>query len=108
MSTAVAALAAAGLVIGVLVFVAWPFVAPEREPRESALTEVERRRLAAAERRDEAYGALQELEQDTAAGKVTAEDSELERSRLRAEAAAALTELDALELPEHRGGSEED
>ena len=57
---------------------------------------------------NEAYRALQELEQDTAAGKVTAEDSELERSRLRAEAAAALTELDALELPEHRGGSEED
>ena len=71
MSTAVAALAAAGLVIAVLVFVAWPFVVPEREPREPALSELERRRLAAAERRDEAYGALQELEQDTAAGKVS-------------------------------------
>lgn len=108
MSTAVAALAAAGLVIAVLVFVAWPLVVPESQPVEPALTEVERRRLAAAERRDEAYVALQELDQDIASGKVTPEDSRLERSRLRAEAAAALQELDALELPEHRGGSEED
>ena len=99
MSTAVAAVAAAGLVIAVLVFVAWPFVVPESQPVEPALSEVERRRLAAAERRDEAYVALQELEQDIAAGKVTAEDSRLERSRLRAEAAAALQELDALEFP---------
>jgi hypothetical protein len=107
-STAVAALAAAGLVIAVLVFVAWPFVVAEREPREPALSDLDRRRLAAAERRDEAYGALQELELDAAAGKVSPADEQLERSRLRAEAAAALRELDALELPEHRDGSEED
>ena len=51
---------------------------------------------------------LQELELDAAAGKVSPDDEQLERARLRAEAAAALRELDTLELPEHRGGSEED
>ncbi len=108
MSTAVAALAAAVLVIVVLVFVAWPFVVAEREPREPSLSDDERRRLGALERRDAAYTGLQELDMDRAAGKVTAEDEAIERSRLRAEAAEALAELDALELPDQRGGSEED
>ncbi len=108
MSTAVAALAAAALVIVVLVFVAWPFVVAEHQTPEESLTTVERERLAALERRDAAYGALQELDMDRAAGKISEEDEALERSRLRAEAASALAELDALELPEHRGVSEED
>ena len=71
MSTAIAAIAAATLVIGVVVFVAWPFVSPDPPPPEAAMSEVDRRRLAAAERRDEAYLALRDLEFDLRTGKVT-------------------------------------
>lgn len=108
MSTAFAAIAAALLVIVVLVFVAWPFVSPEPEPPDQVLTELDRRRLAAAERRDEAYRALQELELDRRTGKVTGEDYERERVRLRGEAAAALRELDQLDLESQPSVSEED
>lgn len=108
MSTAFAAIAAALLVIVVLVFVAWPFVSPEQEPPEQALTELDRRRLAAAERRDEAYAALQELDLDRRTGKVTGDDYERERARLRADAAAALRELDQLDLESQPSVSEED
>jgi hypothetical protein len=54
------------------------------------------RRLALEEERDAAYQALRDLEQELHTGKVTAADYELERSRLRAEAAAALRELNRL------------
>jgi hypothetical protein len=107
-STAFAAAAAALIVIVVLVFVAWPFVSPEREPPEQALTEIDRLRLAAAERRDEAYRALQELELDRRTGKLTDGDYERERARLRADAAAALRELDRLDLSSQPSVSEED
>ena len=98
MSTAFAAIAAGLLVIVVVVFVAWPFMSPEPEPPEPALTEYERRRLAAAERRDEAYLALRDLELDLRTGKLTVEDYDRERARLRSEAAAALRELDDLQF----------
>jgi hypothetical protein len=97
-STALAAIAAAALVIGVVVFVAWPFVSPDPPPPEDALSDVDRRRLAAAERRDEAYLALRDVEFDLRTGKITKEDYELERARLRAEAGAALRELDHLQF----------
>ncbi len=98
MSTAIAAIAAATLVIGVVVFVAWPFVSPDPPPPEAAMSEVDRRRLAAAERRDEAYLALRDLEFDLRTGKVTDEDYQRERARLRSDAAAALRELDDLKF----------
>ena len=97
MSTALAALAAAVLTVAAVVFVAWPFMSAEREPADSELSETDRRRLAAAERRDESYQALRDLEQDFRTGKVTEDDHRLERDRLRAEAGAALRELDELE-----------
>ncbi len=108
MSTALAALAAAVLTIAAVVFVAWPFVSAEREPAEPELSETDRRRLAAAERRDESYQALRDLEQDFRTGKVTADDHRLERDRLRAEAGAALRELDHLDSLSQQNGSEED
>jgi len=99
-STALAAIAAAALVIGVVVFVAWPFVSPDPPPPEEALSETDRRRLAAAERRDEAYMALRDVEFDLRTGKITDEDYQRERARLRSEAAAALRELDDLKSEE--------
>ena len=108
MSTALVAIAAAAIVIGALVFVAWPFVSPDPEPPEPALSEVDRARLAAAERRDEAYAALRELELDRRTGKVTEDDYTRERERLRGDAAEALRELDRLDSEaQPRVGEEE-
>jgi hypothetical protein len=106
-NTALVAIAAAAIVIGALGFVAWPLISPEPEP-EPGLSELDRRRLAAAERRDEAYAALRDLELDLRTGKITDEDAERERSLLRGQAAAALRELDQLDLGAQRSGSEED
>ena len=53
------------------------------------------RRLALLERRDAALQALQELDLDHQAGKLTDEDAERERRTLRDEAVAALAELEA-------------
>ncbi len=84
------------LVTGAVLFVAWPFASPEPEPPEHALSEADRRLLELRERRDEAYQALRDLEQELRTGKITTADYELERGRLRAEAAEALAELDRL------------
>jgi hypothetical protein len=107
-STALVAIAAAAIVIGALVFVAWPFVSPDPEPPEPALSDADRARLAAAERRDEAYAALRELELDRRTGKLTDEDYARERARLRGDAAEALRELDRLDSEAQRGAREED
>jgi hypothetical protein len=106
-STALVAIAAAAIVIGAVLFVAWPLVSPEAEP-EPGLSDADRLRLAAAERRDEAYAALRELDLDVRTGKITADDVDIERARLRAQAAEALRELDRLDLEAHPNGSEED
>src|SRR6185436_16857909 len=81
------------LAAGVVAVVAWPLV------RERAVETVppDARRLALLERRDAALQALQELELDHQAGKLTDEDAERERQTLRDEAVAALAELEALE-----------
>jgi hypothetical protein len=97
MSTVAMVVAVAVLVTGAVLFVAWPFASPEREPPEQALSESDRRRLDLIERRDEAYRALTDLEQDLHTGKITPADYELERGRLRAEAAAALRGRDELD-----------
>jgi hypothetical protein len=89
-------LAAAALVAAVVVVVAWPFVSTRPEPPEAQLTPAQRRRLELVEQRDAAYAGLRDLEQDRRTGKVSAEDYELERRRLRAEAGAALRALDRL------------
>ena len=80
------------LAAGVVAVVAWPLV------RERAVetTPPDARRLALLERRDAALQALQELELDHQAGKLTDEDAERERQTLRDEAVAALAELEGL------------
>jgi hypothetical protein len=97
MSTIGMVVAVAVLVTGAVLFVAWPFASPEREPPEQALSAADRRLLELRERRDEAYQALRDLDQELRTGKITQADYDLERGRLRAEAAAALAELDQLD-----------
>jgi hypothetical protein len=97
MSTVGMVVAVAVLVTGAVLFVAWPFASPEREPPEQALRAADRRLLELRERRDEAYQALRDLDQELRTGKITQADYDLERGRLRAEAAAALAELDQLD-----------
>jgi hypothetical protein len=95
MTTFAMVAAVAVLVTGAVLFVVWPFTSAEPEPDE-VLSDADRRRLELRERRDEAYQGLRDLEEDMHAGKITPADYELERGRLRAEAAAALRELDEL------------
>jgi hypothetical protein len=83
------------LAVGVVVLVAWPLVR-ERAVETGA---PDARRLALLERRDAALQALQELELDHQAGKLTDGDAERERQTLRDEAVAALAELEGLEPP---------
>jgi hypothetical protein len=97
MSTIALVVAVAALVTGAVLFVAWPFASPDAEPPEHALSDTDRRRLELRERRDEAYQALRDLDQELHTGKITPADYELERGRLRAEAAEALAELDGLD-----------
>jgi hypothetical protein len=80
------------LAVGVVVLVAWPLV---RE-RGVEVKPPDARRLALLERRDAALQALQELELDHQAGKLTDEDAERERRTLRDEAVATLAELEGL------------
>jgi hypothetical protein len=94
--SALVAVAAAVLVAAVVLAVAWPFVSAQREPPEAALTDEERRRLELTERRDAAYASLRELEGDLRAGRLSSEDYDAERTRLRQEAGQALRELDRL------------
>ena len=84
------------LAVGVVALVAWPLV---RE-RSVEMTPPDAERLALLERRDAALQALQELELDHQAGKLTDEDAEQERRTLRDEAVAALAELELLRPPE--------
>jgi hypothetical protein len=80
------------LAVGVVALVVWPLV---RE-RGAEASPPDTPRLALLERRDAALQALQELELDHQAGKLTDEDAERERRTLRDEAVATLAELEAL------------
>ena len=60
-------------------------------------TQQEQARREALERRDATLAALQELEQDRAAGRLTQHDFEHERLALRAEAVELLRRLDERE-----------
>ena len=90
---ALAVIALLLLAVGVVALVAWPLV---RE-RSVELTAPDAERLALLERRDAALQALQDLDVDHQAGKLTDEDAERERRTLRDEAVAALAELERLE-----------
>jgi hypothetical protein len=81
------------LAIVVVALVAWPLA---RE-RAVELTPPDAQRLALLERRDAALQALQDLELDHQAGKLTDEDAERERQTLRDEAVTTLAELEGLE-----------
>jgi hypothetical protein len=91
-----AAVVAAVAALAVLI-VAWPFLSPERGAPDEQLSPRDRTRLELLERRDAAYAGLRDLEQDHRTGKVSDEDYDVERRRLRAEAAEALRGLDRLE-----------
>jgi hypothetical protein len=84
------------LAVGVVALVAWPLV---RE-RTVEMTAPDAQRLALLERRDAALQALQDLDLDHQAGKLTDEDAERERQTLRDEAVATLAELEKLGAPE--------
>jgi hypothetical protein len=102
MSTVAVVVAVAVLVTGAVLFVAWPFASPDPEPPEQALSDRDRRVLELRERRDEAYAALHDLEQDVRTGKITPADYELERGRppLVRAPPPALRELDGLSGPD--------
>ncbi len=102
MSTAVEAAVVAVAVTCAVMAVAWPFLSPQRGAPEQAMSARDRERLALLERRDAAYSALRDLEQDHGTGKVGDEDYEAERRRLRAEAAQALRGLDRLDSEPQR------
>jgi hypothetical protein len=89
----IALLVLLALGVAVVALVAWPLV---RE-RSAELSAPDAQRLALLERRDAALQALQELDLDHQAGKLTDEDAERERQILRDEAVAALAELESLE-----------
>ena len=91
-------LLAAALVVAVVVVVALPFLR-EPAPTSDALHELdaaERRLLEAEEERDRALAALQELEADHRAGRISDEDYRAVVGSLRRDAADALRALDRL------------
>ena len=93
----------AGLALGVVFFVARPFL---REPspasdRLDEPSELERRRLELVEERDRALAALKELEFDHRTGKVTDEDYRRQLGPLRRSAAAALRSLEPRAEAQH-------
>jgi hypothetical protein len=95
--TTVALVLGALLAVTAVVVVALPFI---REPdpaddRLAALSPAERERLALAEARDQALGALKELELDHRTGKVNDEDYRALVAPLRRRAAETLRALDA-------------
>jgi hypothetical protein len=87
------------LAVVVVALVGWPLA----HERAAETTAPDARRLALLERRDAALQALQELELDHQAGKLTDADAERERVTLRDEAVATLAELESLP-PEQPSG----
>jgi hypothetical protein len=84
------------LVVGIVVFVARPFLR-DPSPASDVLAEpdeLEQRRLELSEERDRALAALKELEFDHRTGKITDEDYRELVGPLRRRAAEALRSLD--------------
>jgi hypothetical protein len=92
---ALAIVALLALALAIVAAVGWPLV---RE-RGAELSGPDAQRLALLERRDAALQALQDLDLDHRAGKLTDADAERERASLREEAVAALAELERLDAP---------
>ena len=87
---------AAAVVVAAVVIVALPFLR-EPDPGTDVLGDLgpdERRRLELAEERDRALAALQELEADHRARRISDEDYRASVGPLRREAAQALRALD--------------
>jgi hypothetical protein len=89
------------LAAGAVLLVALPFL---RDPtpaddRLDAPTEEDEQHLVLVEQRDQALGALKELEFDHRTGKITDEDYRRDVGPLRRAAAAALKRLDEQEAP---------
>jgi hypothetical protein len=82
--------------IGCVLVVALPFIREPatRDDRLDAVSEVEQRKLAAAEERDRALAALKELEFDHRTGKISDEDYRALVGPLRHRVADALRALD--------------
>ena len=99
----IALVLAALLGIAAIVAVALPFLRePEVKPendRLAGLDPLEQRRLALLEERDQALGALSELELDHRTGKISDEDYRAQVGPLRARAAAALKALEPTASP---------
>ena len=100
-------LLAAALAVAVVVVVALPFLR-EPAPASDALHELdpaERRLLEAEEERDRALAALQELEADHRAKRISDEDYRAVVGSLRRDAAEALRTLDRLAGGPRRAGT---
>lgn len=92
----IALVLAAAVVVAAVVIVALPFLR-EPDPGSDVLGDLgpgERRRLELAEERDRALAALQELEADHRARRISDEDYRASVGPLRREAAQALRALD--------------
>jgi uncharacterized membrane protein YdfJ with MMPL/SSD domain len=101
------ALVAAALAVVLVIVVALPFLR-EPAPASDALHELgaaERRLLDAEEARDRALAALQELEADHRAGRISDEDYRAVVGSLRRDAAEALRALDRLGSAPSRAGT---
>ena len=93
-----ALLGIAAIVVVALPFLREPEVKPEND-RLAGLDPLERRRLALLEERDQALGALSELELDHRTGKISDDDYRAQVGPLRARAAAALKALEPTASP---------
>ena len=83
------------LVVGVVVYVAWPLVRPaSAADRLDPLSEAQRRRLALREERDLALAALKELEVDHATHHIGEQDYAELVAEYRGRAAEAMRTLD--------------
>jgi hypothetical protein len=84
------------LAAGCVVVVAWPYLREPQADRDvlEEPSELDRRRLELAERRDRALSALKELELDHRTGKVSDEDYRSLVGPLRREAAETLRALE--------------
>jgi hypothetical protein len=103
-----ALLGLAAIVVVALPFLREPEVRPEQD-RLAGLDPLEQRRLALLEERDQALGALSELEVDHRTGKITDEDYRAQVGPLRARAAAALKALEpTTSLPVDRSPRQHD
>ncbi len=98
------------LALAVGLFIARPFLnssVNEASDRNIAFEAREHVRSALLAEREQVLDALQELDFDQALGKIPAEDFPFQRSRLLAQGAAVLRNLDEMEPPEAEASAED-